>query len=115
MKKTEALLIDPQNSLNLPLSIIFGESEIQFSKSVQNLGMIFDDKLSMKQQVSQVCQSAYLELSRISLVRHVLTVQATKTLGTYLVLSRLDYCISLFSGMPQQFLEKLQKAQNCSA
>ena len=52
--KTEALLIDPQNSPNLPLSVIISESEIQFSKSVRNLGMIFVDKLSMKQQVSKV-------------------------------------------------------------
>ena len=112
---TEALLTDPENSPNLPLSTIIGESEIQFSNSIRNIGVIFDDKLPMKQQVNQVCQSTYLELSRISSVRHVLTVQATKTLGTYLVLSRPDYYISLFSGMPQQFIEKLQKAQNCSA
>ena len=36
--------------------------------------MICDDKLSMKQQVSKICQSAYLELRRISSVRHVITV-----------------------------------------
>ena len=53
---TEALLIDRQNSPNLPLSIVIGESSNQFSKSVWNRGEIFDDKLSMKQQVSKVCQ-----------------------------------------------------------
>ena len=58
MKKTEALLIDPQNSPDLTLPIVIDESEIQFTKSVRNLGLIFDDKLSMKQQVSKVCQSA---------------------------------------------------------
>ena len=107
MKKTKAVLIDPQNSPNLPLSVIIGESEIQFSKSVQNLGMIFDDKLSMKQQVSKVCQSTYLKLHRISSFRHVLTVEATKTLVTSLVLSPLDYCNSLLSGMPKQLTKKL--------
>ena len=45
----ETLLIDSQNSPNLPLSVVIGESEIQFSKSVWNLGVIFDDKLLMKQ------------------------------------------------------------------
>ena len=89
-EKTEALLIGPQNSPNLPPSVVIGESEIQFSKSVRNLGVIFDDKPSMKQQVSKVCQSAYLELRRISSVRHILTVEATKTLVTSLVLSGLD-------------------------
>ena len=68
----------------------------------------------MKQQVSRICQSVYLELRRISSVRHVLTVDATKTLVTSLVLSRLDYCNSLLSGIPQQLIDKLQKVQNCS-
>ena len=60
-----------------------------------------------------MCQSAYLELCRIS--RHVLTVDATKTLVTSLVLSCLDYCNSLLSGIPQQLIDKLQRVQNCSA
>ena len=69
----------------------------------------------MKQQVSKICQSDYLELRRISSVRHVCTVDATKTLVTSLVLSRLDYCNALLSGIPQQLIDKLQKVQNCSA
>ena len=73
--------------------------------------MIFDDKLSMKQQVSKICQSAYLELRRISSVRHVLTVDATKTLVTSLVLSRLEHCNSLLSWIPQQLIDKLRKVQ----
>ena len=85
------------------------------SQSVQNLVLIFDDKLSMKQQVGKLCQSTYLDLRRISSARHVLTVDATKILVTSLVLSRLHYCNSLLSGMPQQLIEKLQKIQNCSA
>ena len=63
--KTEALLIDPQNSPNLPLSITIGQNDICFSRSVRNLGVIFDDKLSMK-QVSKTCQSAYLELVELA-------------------------------------------------
>ena len=77
--------------------------------------MIFDDKLSMKQQVSKICQSAYLELRRISSIRHVLTVDANKTLVTFLVLSHFDYCNSLLSGIPKQLIDKLQDVQNCSA
>ena len=110
--KTEALLIDPQNSLNLPLSIKIGQNDICFSRSIWNLGVIFYDKLSMKQQVSKICQSAYLELRRSCSIRHVLTVDATETLVTSLVLSRLDYCNSLLLGIPQQLIDKLQ---NCSA
>ena len=115
--KTEALLIDPQNSANLPLSSKFGQNDICFSRSVRNPGVVFDDKLSMEQQVSKTCQSAYLELrrSRISSIRHILKGDATKTLVTSLVLSYLDNCNSLLSGIPQQLIDKLQKVQNCSA
>ena len=76
--------------------------------------MAFYEKLSVK-QVSKTYRSAYLELRRISSIRHVLTVDATKILVTSLVLSRLDYCNSLLSGIPKQLIDKLQKVQNCSA
>ena len=93
-EKTEALLIDPQNSPNLPLSITIGQNNICFSTSVRNLGVIFDDKLSVKQQVSKICQSAYLELHKISSIRHVLTVDATKPLVTSL------FCLALIAVIP---------------
>ena len=54
----------------------------------------------------------YLELRRISSIRHVRTVDATKTLVTSMVLSCLDYCNSLLSGIPQQLIDKLR---NCFA
>ena len=65
--------------------------------------------------LSKICQSTYLELRRISSIRHVRTVDATKTLVTSMVLSCLDYCNSLLSGIPQQLLDKLRKVKNCSA
>ena len=46
--ETDALLIDPQNSPNLSLSVKIGQNDICFSRSVWNLGVIFDDKLLVK-------------------------------------------------------------------
>ena len=51
----------------------------------------------------------------IKSIRHYLSVQATKTLVSAFVLSRLDYCKSLLSGCPQHLLNRLQKVQNNAA
>ena len=63
-------------------------------------------------------RSATFELRRISSIRHLLSTDATKTLVSAFVLSRLDYGNSLFVlffGCPQYLLSKLQKIQNDAA
>ena len=47
--------------------------------------------------------------NRIISVAYVFTVDAIKTLVRCLVLSRLDYCNYLLSGMPQQLIDIIQK------
>ena len=59
--------------------------------------------------------TAYIQIRRISSIRHLITTQATQTLVCSLVLSHLVYCNSLLSGFPQYFLDKLQKVQNAAA
>ena len=47
--KTEALLIHWSTQLTKPSTLNqIGQNDICFSRSVWNLGVIFDDKLSMK-------------------------------------------------------------------
>ena len=69
----------------------------------------------MDKHVTNICRSAYAELRRISSIRHLLAVSATKTLLSAFVLSKLDYCNSLLCGSPQFILDKLQRVQNSAA
>ena len=48
-------------------------------------------------------------------MRPLLSEEATKTLVMSFVISRLDYCNSLFFGITEQKLDKLQKVQNNAA
>ena len=58
---------------------------------------------------------AYLEIRHIGSIRHYLSFEATKTLVSSLVLSRLDYCNALLAGSAQVLLDAVQRVINCSA
>ena len=79
------------------------------------MGVYFDPTLSFQEHVSTVRRSCYLELRRISSVRHYLSEDATHTLVRTLILSKLDYCNSLLAGCPKYLLSDLQKVQNSAA
>ena len=102
-------------TVSLPDSITLGSQNIPFPDSARNLGFILDSKLSTKKHVIKICQTAYFELKRISSIRRFLTEDATKTLVTSYILSRLDYCNRLLMGTPNFVIQPLQKIQNFAA
>ena len=68
--KIEALLVATSSSdKDLPTSIQINSSVVPFVKNVRDLGVILDSRLSMKEHINKVCQMAYWELRRISLIR----------------------------------------------
>ena len=91
--------------------------DISFSPSVRSLGVILDQTLSFKQHVSSICRVAYLELRRISTIRHYLyrCNQNSHLSFCAFVLSRIDYCNSLLAGIQKHMLDRLQKIQNNAA
>jgi hypothetical protein len=116
--KTELLLACPKKFLNhpsLPTSLDIGDITVPFSSSVRSLGVTLDSTLSFKQQVTNICRSAYIELRKISSVRHLLSTEATKTLVCAFIFSKLDYCNSLLAGLPQYLIDRLQRIQNNAA
>ena len=116
--KTEAVLFTSSHSSShhiLPSSIQLGSAAIPFSDKVRDLGFYLDSELSMKHHIKMTCQTAYTEIRRISSIRHFLTIDATKTLVTSCILSRLDYCNALLTGCPSTVIQPLQTVQNAAA
>lgn len=67
---------------------------------------------SLSSNTYPICQTCYLQLCRISSVRHYLTHDA---LICTFILSHIYYCNSLLAGCPQNMICKLQKVQNKAA
>ena len=92
--KTEALLLRSSSksfSVSKCTTISVCGCEISFSSSARNLGFHIRDDMSVELHLKNVYRSAYSELRRISTIRHLLSVDSTKTLVSAFVLSRLHY------------------------
>ena len=115
--KTEYLIIGtPQQRSKLTASsILFQGNILKPSDSTRNLGIIFDKDLSLKQHVSSICKSSYYQIRQIRQVRSSLDKNSAIVLANSLVSSKLDYCNSLFYGLPAVTLDRLQKVQNSLA
>ena len=114
--KTEALLCDAKSLVTSDVtSLRIGEENIDFSTKAKNLGVLFDEKLSMLPQVNNLCKLLFLELRRIGQMASVLNESSLKTLISSCVFSKIDYCNSLLFNLPNEVIDKLQRLQNQAA
>ena len=67
-----------------------GSHDISFKSHVKSLGVYIDATLSMAKRNDRISRSAYLEIRRISSIRHLLTREATSQLMCSFRLSRFD-------------------------
>ena len=88
---------------------------VKFCPSLRNLGVTLDCTVSLHQHILNICRNAFLELRRINSKRNFLTTDAVTTLVCSLVLSRIDNCNFLLTGLPQYHLKKIQYVQNSVA
>jgi hypothetical protein len=115
--KTEYLIIGTrqQRAKLASTTLKFAHSDLQPVPSARNLGVIFDSEMSLESHISKVCQTSYLHIRQIRKVRHLLDLNSSTLLANSLVSSRLDYCNSLYFGLPNCLLDRLQRVQNSLA
>ena len=116
--KTELIIVTSKRTKhlhNLPTSIIIGNAQIPFKKSVKNLGFALDCHLTINAHVSNIARTCYFELRRLTSIRRFLTSTATAALVSAFVLSRIDYCNSLLFGSTHDVTSHLQRIQNYAA
>ena len=64
---------------------------------------------------SEQMQNSNVEHTKIKYLRPILTEDTTQALVLGLVISHIDYCNSLFAGLPETDISKLQRIQNVGA
>ena len=87
------------------------ENKVHSVSSVQNLGVLFDQSLSMNEFVLKKCHIAVLNLRSIAGMRKYINENVAKTLVQNMVMSKLDYGNCLLYGVSKKLIKKLQLIQ----
>ena len=98
----------------IPL-VSVGDTSIDYIDELRNLGVIFDNHMTMDQHIKHVCQSALSSIRYIGLIRKYLNRDSCSKLVHAFVTSKLDYCNSILYGLPGCKLDRLQRVLNTAA
>ena len=82
---------------------------------MKNIGVLFDDSLSLVPHVTATCKSAFYHLRNIYKIRIFLTPDTTESIVHAFVTSRIGYRNSLLYGLPKCVVKNLQYVQNSAA
>uniref|UniRef100_A0A3Q2NWF9 Reverse transcriptase domain-containing protein n=1 Tax=Fundulus heteroclitus TaxID=8078 RepID=A0A3Q2NWF9_FUNHE len=115
--KTEVVIFGPESSKNklLNQSLNLDGINLASGNKVKNLGVVFDQDMSFKSHIKQISRVSFFHLRNIAKIRNILSRSDAEKLVHAFVTSRLDYCNSLLSGIPQNAVQSLQLIQNAAA
>lgn len=94
---------------------VFSTNTIEPSNYIRSLGFILDSKLTLSNQILSVTKNCYFHLRRIKQLLAYLDDPTLQLLVSAFVLSRIDYCNSLYFNLPDTTLKPLIKVFNYAA
>src|SRR6218665_1771457 len=80
-----------------------------------HLGVTLDQELTLAPHIHSLCRACYYQLRQLRTISRSLTSTAAVTLVHSFVTSRLDYCSSLYSGIPATRLNCLDRVMRSAA
>ena len=112
--KSEFLFLHSRFRHSLPPpTISVGMENIRPSQQARNLGVIFDDTMSLSPHVNTIVKGAFYHIRNISKIRKYISKTTTEILIHSFVSSKLDFRNSLLCGAQKR--DKLQSVQNAAA
>ena len=85
------------------------------SLKVRDLGVIFDECLTLDAHNSNICRRATFHLRNNGRIRMLLSFEATSQLIHALITTTLDYCNGSLFSLPRNKIKSLQRIENQAA
>lgn len=115
LSKTELLVLPAKPTIHHDINIKTDSLWLAPTRVVRNLGVMIDDQLTFSNHVASVARSCRYALYNIRKIRPYLTQHTTQLLTQAVVISKLDYCNALLTGLPARTVQPLRMIQNAAA
>ena len=93
------------------VSISVVDRNILASPKLRDLGVIFDECLTLDAHISNICKRAHFYLRNIGRIRMLLLFETSSQLTHALITTTLDYCKGILFNLPKNKIERLQRIQ----
>ena len=101
--KTEVIEINPFYGQHQTVSSIsFDDKSVPVQTSAKSLGVYFDHKLSFERQMNELVKTLNFRLKNISRIGSKLCKDLKLTIIQSYILSKMDFCNSLYTGINQR-------------
>ncbi len=108
---TEIVVFTPLDTHCIP-TLNLGVLAPYVKPYVKNLGVVLDSALKLDRQVNQVVYSSFYQLRTMVKIKSFLSFTNFERVIHAFITTRLDYCNSLYLGISQSSLKRLQMVQN---
>ena len=93
----------------------FGDTQLVPCESAKNLGVVLDSSLSFRSHIDFIVKTCNFHIRNLYMIEDFVNMKNLVTLVHSLIISNVDYCNSLFIGLPIVILRKVQSVLNRAA
>ena len=93
----------------------FGDTQLVPCVSAKNLGVVLDSSLSFRSHVDPIVKTCNFHIRNLYMIKDFVNRKNLVSLVHSLIISTVDYCNSLFIGLPNVILKKVQFVLNRAA
>ena len=93
----------------------FGNTQLVPCESAKNLGVVLDSSWSFRCHIDSIVKTCNFHIRNQYMIKDSVNRKNLVTLVNSLIISKVDYCNSLFTGLPNVILKKVQSVLNRTA
>ena len=112
--KTEVIIFGKKEERQ-KIATVLETKGLKTKDTVKNLGVLIDSDLSFISHIKAIAKSAFYHVKNVSKFRSLMLKHDLEKIIHAFIFSKVDYCNSLFTGLPKKTIKQLQLIQNAAA